>query len=143
MERYVERGALEEEQAGDRFLVQLPATTFTALEVTQDEPDRVMGALAESIRFYLGPDRGEPGWAYPKFLAGGESGELIEVPIDRDSWAEVRAESERQAVSPEALLQHCVLYFVAARDAGRLVSSPLGATDEGTRSLRGNHRRSA
>jgi len=92
------------------------------------DAERLSILLPQAVRFYLDErDSGQPGWRYPSFLEGGAgaSGERG-VRLDEDLWQQLRAEAERQAVSPEDLLQHAAFYYGAARDDGRLTERIAG-----------------
>jgi hypothetical protein len=92
--------------------------------------------LAQAVRYYLTDrDAGRAGWSYPSFL--GEDGDGADhgaqLTIDDATWLEFTAEAERQSVSPDQLLQHAVLYFMADRDTGRLtqrILEDLGREEE-------------
>jgi hypothetical protein len=107
-----------------------------------DDPDaeRLSLLVPRAIRFYFEErDGGEPGWRYPSFLdpgGGGKDGGGREVSIPDELWQQLRAEAERQEVSPENLLQHAAFYYGAARDEGRLtqrIAEELSREEEGGR----------
>ncbi|HET9152609.1 MAG TPA: hypothetical protein VFN85_00670 [Solirubrobacterales bacterium] len=85
--------------------------------------ERLSLLLPRAVRFYLEDrDGGEqPGWRYPSFLDGAQvDADGREVSLPDELWQQLRAEAERQGVSPEDLLQHAAFYYGAARDEGRL-----------------------
>jgi len=76
------------------------------------------------VLYYLADrDSGRQGWRVPNFL--GETGEAptLNVTIDDATWAALVEEAEQQAVTPEALGGHAILYFVADLDSGRLAEA--------------------
>lgn len=80
-------------------------------------------SFVQAIRYYLTDrDSERAGWSYPSFLAEDSDGSNHEVQltVDEAIWREFTVEAERQGVSPDQLLQHAVLYFMADRDTGRL-----------------------
>jgi hypothetical protein len=101
-----------------------------AISAGRPRPQRLNVIVDQAIRFYLGSDHGEAGWAFPKFL-GVERGEgsEVEVEVREERWAQLSGDAARQEVEPEDLLQHAVLYFAAARDGGRLTTQILEVVD--------------
>jgi hypothetical protein len=100
------------------------------------EPERLELLLPRAVRFYFEERNSErPGWRYPSFLDGGDGAEDgREVSLAEDLWGQLRAEAERQEVSPEDLLQHAAFYYGAARDEGRLtqrIAEELSREEEG------------
>jgi hypothetical protein len=122
-----------------------------ALSAGPPRPERLDAVVAQAIRFYLRPESGEAGWAYPKFLdgAGGDGdggrGEGVEVHVERSLWEELGSEARRQEVDEAELLQHAAMFYAAARDGGRLTTRILEVIDgdAATGSRRRHDRRSA
>jgi hypothetical protein len=93
-------------------------------------------SLVQAVRYYLTDrDSGRAGWSYPSFF--GEDGDgpdrKVRLTIDDAIWGEFTVEAERQGVSPDQLLQHAALYFLADRDTGRLtqrILEDLGREEE-------------
>ena len=83
------------------------------------DADRLAVLLPRAVHFYLDERDGERvGWRYPSFLDEGraqDDGRQVNLP--EDLWQQLRAEAERQEVSPEDLLQHATFYYGAARVA--------------------------
>ncbi len=92
-------------------------------------------SFAQTIRYYLA-DRGSgrPGWPYPRFRRGPGHGSSstaeAEFHIDVTIWDELSQEAARQAVPPNELLQHAILYFLADRDVGRVAQRVLASLGE-------------
>jgi hypothetical protein len=125
----------------------LAAFPAEALSAGTPRAARLDVIVDQAILFYLRSDRGDAGWAFPKFL-GFERGDPpeLEVQIGRGPWEQLSAEAARQEVDPEDLFQHAVMYFAAARDGGRLTSRIIEVLegDGGTNPLgRRDDRRSA
>lgn len=104
------------------------------------DPERLSLLVPRAVRFYLGEGDGDgdqPGWRYPAFLDRSEAdGDGREVSMPDELWQQLRAEAERQEVSPEDLLQHAAFYYGAARDEGRLtrrIVEELSREEEGGR----------
>lgn len=53
-------------------------------------------------------------------MGDSNSGASIEFCIEERVWNRLSCEATRQEVTPEKLLNHIVLLFVADRDAGRV-----------------------
>jgi hypothetical protein len=103
--------------------VKLGETAARALAASADpDASRLELLVPRAVSFYLSErDGGRSEWRYPAFLADGDGLVPIhEVALDQELWEELRAEAERQDVSPEKLLQHAAFYYGAARDDGRL-----------------------
>jgi hypothetical protein len=100
-----------------------PLAAHSLAGAADPDPERLALLLPRAVRFYLGErDGGQSGWRYPSFFenGGGAGDDGCEVSLPDDLWQELRAEGERQGVSPEDLLQHAAFYYGAARDEGRL-----------------------
>jgi hypothetical protein len=99
------------------------------------DPGRLPVLLPRALRFFLDGGKGEPGWRYPPFLAGGNAPtRQCRVPLEEALWQELQDEAGRQRVSAEELLQHAVFYYAAARDEGRLtqrIAEELSREEEG------------
>ena len=81
-------------------------------------------AVRTAVLYYLADrESGRAGWRVPSF--GAEPGEptTFNVTLDDATWGELAEEAERQAVTPEALGTHAILYFVADLDSGRLAEA--------------------
>jgi hypothetical protein len=108
-----------------------------SLSASEDpDPERLSQLLPRAVRFYFEERDGEQsGWRYPSFLDasnGAQDGREVSLPADL--WQQLRAEAERQEVSPEDLLQHAAFYYGAARDEGRLtqrIAEELKREEEG------------
>jgi hypothetical protein len=117
--------------------VKIGALAVRSLAASPDpEPGRLELLLPRAVRFYFEErDSERPGWRYPSFLAGGDGAkDGREVSVAEDLWEQLRAEAERQEVSPEDLLQHAAFYYGAARDEGRLtqrIAEELSREEEG------------
>jgi hypothetical protein len=137
--------ATEECRSGpEGVVVPLGQLAAKALSAGQPRPDRLESLLQQTVRFYLGPGRGDAGWAYPKFLElEDDAAATLDIQLEPAAWQELSAEAERQGVAPSALLQHAALYFAAARDAGRLTTRILAQIDGAAPLRRGDDRRSA
>jgi hypothetical protein len=117
--------------------VKLGALAAQSLAASAD-PERLTLLLPRAVRFYLEERAGaHPGWRYPSFFDGGDGAEDgREVDLPDELWQRLRAEAERQQVSPEDLLQHAAFYYGAARDEGRLtrrIAEELQREEEGGR----------
>lgn len=89
---------------------------------------RALGcSLATAIRHYLtGRSSSRPGWGYPRFrMDGATSAAEVEFCIEEEVWRELTGEAAQQAVLPEDLLRHAVLFFLADREAGRVARPEL------------------
>jgi hypothetical protein len=96
----------------------------------QPRAESLKRALAQAVAYYLGPGRDTAGWAFPKLLVpDSEPAGTVTVELDPMAWDQIVAEAERQAVEPDALVQHMTLFFGAARDAGRLTDRLLEGLD--------------
>jgi hypothetical protein len=93
-------------------------------------------SLVQAVRYYLTDrDSGRVGWAYPSFLDEDGAGpeRRLTLTVEDAIWQEFTLEAARQGVSPDQLLQHAVLYFLADRDTGRLtqrILEDLGREEE-------------
>jgi hypothetical protein len=88
-------------------------------------------AVTTAVLYYLADrDSERAGWRVPSFTA--ESGErpTVNVTLDDATWAALAQEAEHQAVAPEALCVHAVLYLVADLDSGRLAEALADALRE-------------
>lgn len=106
----------------------------------EPDPERLSQLAPRAVRFYLGDGNNgneQAGWRYPSFLDRPQvDGDGRDVSLPDDLWQELRAEAERQEVSPEDLLQHAAFYYGAARDDGRLtqrIAEELSREEEGGR----------
>jgi hypothetical protein len=82
-------------------------------------------SFAQAIRYYLSErDSGRAGWRYPSFMSavGSDSTAAVETHfcIEGRIWDELTDEAGRQRVTPDELLRHAVLFFVADRETGRV-----------------------
>lgn len=82
----------------------------------------VPGRLVRAIHTYLrdkGSDR--PGWRYPRFARDAAPTQAIEVRMElrEELWQCLQAESQRQGITVEQLVNHAALYVVAEIDSGR------------------------
>lgn len=105
--------------------VKIGALAAHSLAASEDpDLERLSLLLPRAVRFYFEErDEGRPEWRYPPFLDGTQvDGGGREVSLPEDLWQQLRAEAERQEVSPEDLLQHAAFYYGAARDDGRLTA---------------------
>ena len=93
-------------------------------------------SLVQAVRYYLTDrDSGRVGWSYPSFLGEDGAGpeRRLTLTVEDAIWREFTLEAARQDVSPDQLLQHAVLYFLADRDTGRLtqrILEDLGREEE-------------
>jgi hypothetical protein len=93
-------------------------------------------SLVQAVRYYLTDrDSGRVGWSYPSFLSEDGAGpeRQFTLTVEDAIWREFTLEAARQSVSPDQLLQHAVLYFLADRDTGRLtqrILEDLGREEE-------------
>ena len=88
-------------------------------------------AVRTAVLYYLADrDSDRPGWRIPRFAAtDGETGGLA-VTLDDATWSALAEEAAEQAVDPEDLAVHAVLYFVADLDSGRLAEALAEALDQ-------------
>jgi hypothetical protein len=82
-----------------------------------------------ATRHYLADRRSlRPNWQVPRFLpsigAGGPP--PTKVLLDEETWRRVPAEAALQRVTPEELVEHAVLYFLADLHRGRLAPGSAG-----------------
>jgi hypothetical protein len=84
-------------------------------------------AVRTASLYYLADCRGERStWQVPRFAKSRRDhpdrpgGHGLVVDLDEDTWQAVTVEAERQNVSPETLVTHAVVYFLADLDSGRL-----------------------
>jgi hypothetical protein len=105
--------------------VKLGTLAAYALAASEDpDPGRLALLVPRAVRFYFEEsDGGRPGWRYPSFIDGDDGAkDGREVALPGDLWQQLRAEAERVEATPEALLQHAIFYYGAARDEGRLTA---------------------
>jgi hypothetical protein len=79
-------------------------------------------AVRTAVLYYLADrDSARPSWVVPELGAQPESPRpTLKVRLDDATWAALVEEAKLQAVTPEALAVHAVLYFVADLDSGRI-----------------------
>ena len=88
--------------------------------------------LRAAALYYLADiGSGRPATRVPSFhrrsdLKGGLD---VELELEESAWGALEAEAERQQVSLERLLEHAVLYLLAALDAGRVTTRILQSTE--------------
>jgi hypothetical protein len=91
-----------------------------AVEGTGSSLDALMSTAA---RYYLGDDdSGRPAWRVPRLARSGAGGNPLEVQIDDPLHAELELEARRQAVTPDLLAEHALLYYLADLDTGRVAA---------------------
>lgn len=77
-------------------------------------------ALGAAVRYYLGDaDSGRVAWRVPRHAGPGATAEPLELSLDDELHGELERESRRQAVSPDLLALHALVYFLADLDSGR------------------------
>jgi hypothetical protein len=117
-----------------RVSVRIGEFSFKALEGEGGSgAEHVRPRLAQAVRLYLS-DRGSnrPGWAYPPFRRGGESGGVeVELAVAGDLWQAFEREAGRQGASTSQLAEHAALLYAADVDAGRITRRILDDLDEG------------
>jgi hypothetical protein len=117
--------------------VRLPRLVRKALfgERGRQGPGQAPVQVERAIRCYLN-DRGSgvAGWPYPDFLRAREptGGVRLELAIEDSLWRSLEEEAESQGVSLSQMLEHALLYFVAALSAGR-VTQPILDEKAGTK----------
>lgn len=78
-----------------------------------------------AVYYYLAErDAGRVAWRYPDFIRHSKGqdppGVVLSFKVDEAAWRAFRREAEAQAVGPDLLIRHAVLYFSADVDAGRV-----------------------
>lgn len=89
--------------------------------------------LMRAIRYYLSErDSGRPGWPCSPLdeEAEREVTSTMELDVDGSTWEAFLLEAERQGVTTDRLMRHCVLYYLADRDSGRLTQKILKGLEE-------------
>jgi hypothetical protein len=77
-------------------------------------------ALDVAVRYYLGDaDSGRVAWKVPRKTARPDPADEIELELEDELHAELRRESRRQHVSPDMLVMHALMYYLADLDSGR------------------------
>jgi hypothetical protein len=88
-------------------------------------------AVKTAALYYLADRESErAGWRVPSFLASSNDVPVLGVTLDDETWSAIVEEAERQAVTPEAVAVHAVVYFVADLDSGRLAEALAEALGE-------------
>jgi hypothetical protein len=120
------------QEAQDVVAVRLGPMAAEALSASgRPQAERLEKTLVQAIAYYVGPARDTTGWAYPRFLVpDSEPTGRMTVQLELVVWERIAAEAERQAVEPDALVQHAALFFGAARDAGHLTDRILQELDQ-------------
>jgi hypothetical protein len=93
-------------------------------------PEQLVGHAA---RYYLADrDSGRPAYRVPRFprQRPADEGLLpVEINLESGTWRELDAESQRQGVSVERLLEHAALYLIADLDSGRVAGKLVSLDD--------------
>jgi hypothetical protein len=82
------------------------------------EPGELVGHAVEY--FLADRDSGRPALRVPRFARTAVAPPLeLEVELEEHTWEEAEAESARQRVPLERLLEHATVYLVADLDSGK------------------------
>jgi hypothetical protein len=113
-------------------LVRVRLGTFAAEALTDhrsvtttagnDNRATVEGVL-KALRYYLkDKNASAPGWAYPDILRRHKPGDELELELEMDEslWRAFKSEAKQQEVTARQLLEHAVMYYVAALDEGQI-----------------------
>jgi hypothetical protein len=88
-------------------------------------------AVKTAVLYYLADrESGRANWRAPSFAGSSTQTPTLGVTLDDATWEALVDEAERQAVEPEALAVHAVLYFSADLDSGRLAERLAEALEE-------------
>jgi hypothetical protein len=99
---------------------------------TRVGPD-LPGAINAALVYYVGKlSSGRRPVNFPSFLADPEGGSInpqdqVEVEIDERIEASIYREASHQGVTPDALVRHAVLVYLAALD---LIGDPQNGSDD-------------
>jgi hypothetical protein len=81
-------------------------------------------AVRTASLYYLADRRADrPTWPVPRLaraMRRREDTVTVRIKLDESTWEVVTAEAERQQVTPETLVEHAILYFLADLDSGRI-----------------------
>ena len=99
------------------------------LEALATHAGRGTSSVADmAARHYLADRRSRrPTWPVPRFhrTITARQPARMEVRLDDETWRALPAEAELQRVTPEELVEHAVLYFLADLHRGRFAGDPL------------------
>jgi hypothetical protein len=70
-------------------------------------------------------------WKVPQFAKVTPSQKELPVRLDDETWQALVQEADRQAVPPNVLLAHAVIYFLSDLDSGRLAERMEDALHDG------------
>jgi hypothetical protein len=90
-------------------------------EISRREGISIDSLLQRALRYYLADrESRRVSWRYPPFLrhSGRYEGDVT-VHLDDDLLGAAEKEAEKQDVSVERLLEHALLYFLAALETGQ------------------------
>ena len=94
-------------------------------------PEQLVGHAA---RYYLADrDSGRPAHKVPRFPRNRPADEglmAVELDLESGTWQQLDAESKRQGVPVERLLEHAALYLIADLDSGRVAGKLVRIDDD-------------
>jgi hypothetical protein len=94
-------------------------------------PEQLVGHAA---RYYLADrESGRPAHRVPRFPRQRPPDETrlpVELDLESGTWRELDAESKRQGVPVERLLEHAALYLIADLDSGRVAGKLVQIGDD-------------
>ena len=100
-------------------------------EFAEEHRDSASAVVRTASLYYLADrDSGRPAWRVPRFQRDPPRGHGLDVDLDDDTFAALRAEAAGQGVDPSRLAEHALLYYLADLDSGRLAERIGGAFGE-------------
>lgn len=100
-------------------------------EFADEHHDSASAVVRTASLYYLADrDNGRPAWRVPRFGRDSPRGDGLDVDLDDDTFAALRAEAAGQGVDLSRLAEHALLYYLADLDGGRLAERIGGAVDE-------------